>query len=66
MIDHMQRRDLPEGWDSALPIFPADAKAMATRDSSGKVLNAIAEKMPWRQSASCGELHVTSIRFRMI
>src|SRR5665647_3071603 len=46
-IDHMQRRDLPKGWDSALPIFPADAKGMATRDSSGKVLNAIAAKMPW-------------------
>ncbi len=46
-IDHMQRRDLPEGWDSALPTFPADAKGMATRDSSGKVLNAIAEKVPW-------------------
>lgn len=46
-IDRMQRRDLPEDWDSALPIFPADAKGMATRDSSGKVLNAIAEKMPW-------------------
>jgi transketolase len=46
-IDRMQRRDLPEGWDSALPTFPADAKGMATRDASGKVLNAIAEKMPW-------------------
>jgi transketolase len=46
-IDRMQRRDLPEGWDSALATFPADAKGMSTRDSSGKVLNAIAEKMPW-------------------
>lgn len=46
-IDHMQRRELPEGWDNALPTFPADAKGMATRDSSGKVLNAIAEKVPW-------------------
>ena len=46
-IDHMQRRELPEGWDSALPIFPADAKGTASRDSSGKVLNAIAEKVPW-------------------
>lgn len=46
-IDRMQRRDLPEGWDSALPVFPADAKGMATRDASGKVLNAIAAKMPW-------------------
>ena len=46
-IDHMQRRDLPEGWDSALPTFPADAKGMASRESSGKVLNAVAEKVPW-------------------
>jgi len=46
-IDHMQRRELPEGWDSALPTFPADAKGLATRDSSGKVLNVIAEKVPW-------------------
>lgn len=46
-IDRMQRRDLPDGWDSALPIFPADEKGMAPRDASGKVLNAIAEKMPW-------------------
>ncbi|MGZ9127458.1 MAG: transketolase [Candidatus Binatia bacterium] len=46
-IDRMQRRDLPEGWNSALPTFPADTKGMATRDASGKVLNAIAEKMLW-------------------
>lgn len=46
-IDRMQRRDLPEGWDDALPIFPADETGLATRDASGKVLNAIAEKMPW-------------------
>ncbi len=46
-IDLMQHRDLPKDWDSALPIFPTDAKGMATRDSSGKVLNAIAEKIPW-------------------
>jgi len=46
-IDCMQQRGLPAGWDSALPTFPADAKGIATRDSSGKVLNAIASKMPW-------------------
>jgi transketolase len=46
-IDCMHNRELPEGWDSALPTFPADAKGMPTRDSSGKVLNAIAEKVPW-------------------
>ncbi len=46
-IDRMQRRELPPAWDSTLPTFPADAKGMATRDSSGKVLNAIAAKVPW-------------------
>src|SRR5690348_8923166 len=35
----MQRRLLPDGWDKNLPVFPADAKGRATRDSSGKVLN---------------------------
>jgi transketolase len=37
---------LPEGWDGDLPVFPADPKGMATRVSSGKVINAIAEKLP--------------------
>jgi transketolase len=46
-IERMQRRELPEGWDAALPTFPADAKGLATRDSSGKVLNAIASHHPW-------------------
>jgi transketolase len=46
-IDRMQRRDLPEGWDADLPTFPADAKGLASRDSSGKVLNAIARRYPW-------------------
>ena len=45
-IERMQRRDLPDGWDSSLPTFPADAKGLATRDSSGKVLNAIAVNYP--------------------
>src|SRR6266436_2344117 len=39
-INRMQRRELPEGWDKNLPTFPPDAKGMATRESSGKVLNA--------------------------
>jgi transketolase len=46
-IDRMQRRDLPDGWDADLPVFPADAKGMATRESSGKVLNAVAQRHPW-------------------
>ncbi len=46
-IDLMQRRELPEGWDADLPVFPADVKGIASRDSSGKVLNAIASHHPW-------------------
>ena len=45
----LQRRlngELPEGWDSAIPTFPEDAKGMATRSSSGKVLNALSSKLP--------------------
>jgi transketolase len=43
----MQQRALPDGWDKNLPSFPADAKGMATRESSGKVLNALAQNFPW-------------------
>jgi transketolase len=39
--------ELPDGWESTIPIFPADPKGMATRVASGKVLNAIARKLPW-------------------
>jgi transketolase len=38
---------LPEGWDKALPHFDADEKGMASREASGKVLNAIAPAVPW-------------------
>src|SRR5712691_6233054 len=43
----MQHRQLPEGWDRDLPNFPADAKGLATRESSAKVLNAAAKNIPW-------------------
>jgi transketolase len=43
----MQHRQLPEGWDKNLPSFSPDAKGVATRESSGKVLNAIAQNVPW-------------------
>ena len=46
-IDQMQRRELPAGWDRNLPVFPADPKGIAGRDASGKVLNAIAQNIPW-------------------
>ncbi|NUO81563.1 transketolase [candidate division KSB1 bacterium] len=43
----IQKRELPEAWDQNLPTFPADAKGIASRESNGKVLNAIAERIPW-------------------
>ncbi len=46
-IERMQRRELPEGWDASLPTFPPDPKGVATRSSSGQVLNAVAEAVPW-------------------
>jgi len=38
--------ELPEGWDTALPVFPADPKGLASRAASGKVINALAPKLP--------------------
>ncbi len=46
-IDRMARRELPDGWDAALPRFPADPKGLSTRDASGKALNAVAAVIPW-------------------
>jgi len=46
-IEQMQKRKLPDGWDTDLPSFPADSKGLASRDSSAKVLNAIASRFPW-------------------
>jgi len=43
----MHSRDLPEGWEKSLPAFPASDKGISTRDASGKVLNAVAQKIPW-------------------
>jgi len=46
-LEQIQKRQLPEGWDKDLPSFPPDAKGMASRESSGKVVNAIAKNIPW-------------------
>jgi transketolase len=43
----IQKRQLPEGWDKGLEPFPADPKGVSGRDASGKVLNAIAQRVPW-------------------
>jgi transketolase len=46
-LQRMQRRELPDGWDKGVPVFPADVKGVAGRDASAKVLNAIAPGVPW-------------------
>jgi transketolase len=43
----MQHRQLPENWERDLPVFPTDAKGLATRESSAKVINAAAKNIPW-------------------
>jgi transketolase len=43
----MEQRQLPDGWNQGLPLFPADEKGMATRVSSGLVLNELAKNIPW-------------------
>ncbi len=48
----MQHRQLPEEWDRDLPEFPADPKGLATRESSGKVLNAAAKNISWLMGGS--------------
>jgi transketolase len=56
-LDLMLHWKLPKGWDKDLPTFPADAKGMATRDSSGKTLNALAKNIPWMIGGSADLAH---------
>ena len=46
-LDKMQTRQLPEDWDADLPEYPADPKGVASRDSNQKVLNIVAQRVPW-------------------
>ena len=64
-VDQMQRRELPAGWDRNLPVFPADPKGMAGRDASGKVLNVLAQNIPWflGGSADLGPSNKTTLTF---
>jgi transketolase len=45
-LEHSLHGGLPDGWDTDIPVFPADEKGLATREASGKVMNAIAPKLP--------------------
>jgi transketolase len=64
-LHRMQRRELPGDWEKNLPAFPADAKGIATRDSSGKVLNTLAQNIPWLigGSADLATSNKTTLKF---
>ena len=64
-IDQMQRRELPAGWDRNLPVFPADPAGIAGRDASGKVLNVLAQNIPWflGGSADLGPSNKTTLNY---
>ena len=46
-VREMQKRELPQDWDAEMKPFPPDEKGMATRASNGKVLNMVADRVPW-------------------
>jgi transketolase len=64
-IDLMQRRELPAGWGRDLPVFPADPKGVAGREASGKVLNTLAQNIPWflGGSADLGPSNKTTLKY---
>jgi len=45
-LQKLMSGELLSGWEASIPQFPADAKGLATRAASGKVLNALASKLP--------------------
>jgi transketolase len=68
LADHLQRmhrRELPENWDADLKAFAADAKGMAGREASGKVLNAIGGRVPWLMGGSADLTPSTKTRLGM-
>ncbi|MEU4160673.1 transketolase [Actinoplanes sp. NPDC026670] len=64
LFDRLATRSLPEGWHKALPEFPADAKGLATRAASGKILEALAPVLPelWGGSADLAESNNTTMK----
>jgi len=64
-IELLERRELPLEWDRNLPVFPADSKGIAGRDASGKVLNVLAQNIPWflGGSADLGPSNKTTLTY---
>jgi transketolase len=63
-IDLMQRRELPAGWERGLPVFPADSKGIAGREASGKVLNILAQNIPWLVGGSADLASSTKVELK--
>ena len=63
-IGAMQRRELPEGWDTDIPSFDPDEKGMATRKASNQVENAVAGRIPWLLAGSADLTDSTSVRLK--
>ncbi len=64
LFDRLRAHRLPEGWEDAVPVFPADAAGMATRKASGEVLTALAPVLPelWGGSADLAESNNTTMK----
>jgi transketolase len=63
LFDRLAKRELPDGWEAALPVFPADPKGTGTRRASGKILTALAPVLPelWGGSADLAESNNTTM-----
>jgi len=64
-LNDIQEHRLPDGWDKSLPSFPADAKGVATRESSGKILNALAQNIPWLIGGSADLAKSNKVELKM-
>jgi transketolase len=62
-LEMIQRRELPKDWDAGIQPFPADAKGIASRASSGKVLNQAAQRIPWLLGGSADLAPSNNTRF---
>ena len=63
LFARLSSRSLPDGWEAALPVFPADPKGTGTRRTSGKILTALAPVLPelWGGSADLAESNNTTM-----
>jgi transketolase len=64
-LDLIAKGELPEDWAEKIEMFPADEKGLASRASGGKVLNQLAEGIPWMigGSADLGPSNLTTLKF---